>query len=103
MRCDGVKTSLCGPLLAAWARLTGQLPAMHRHKYVEEQMEKRLGVKKADARQAGPLDPEQALYVTPEELKVWPRPSCNVLGICLQCLSDAGCKSLNCITNSCPA
>jgi hypothetical protein len=41
-----------------------------RHVYVEQQMEKRLGVKKVDDRQQGPMDPEQALFVTPEELKV---------------------------------
>ncbi len=43
-----------------------------RHKYVEEQMEKRLGVKKKDPRQQGPLDPEQALYQTPDDLRVGP-------------------------------
>lgn len=40
------------------------------HAYVEQQMEKRLGVKKGSDKQQGPLDPEQALFVTPEELKV---------------------------------
>ncbi len=33
-------------------------------------MEKRLGVRKEDERQRKPLDPEQQLYVTPDELKV---------------------------------
>jgi hypothetical protein len=43
-----------------------------RQKYVDEQMEKRMGVKKADPSnaRAGPMDPEQQLYVTPDELKV---------------------------------
>lgn len=43
-----------------------------RHAYVEQQMEKRLGVKKGGDKQQGPLDPEQALFVTPEELKARP-------------------------------
>lgn len=44
-----------------------------RQKYVDEQMEKRMGVKKDDPSQArgGPMDPEQQLYITPDELKVW--------------------------------
>lgn len=35
-------------------------------------MEKRMGVKKQDeaAARGGPMDPEQQLYVTPDELKV---------------------------------
>lgn len=43
----------------------------HRQKYIDEQMEKRMGVKKEDPRaRKGPMDPEQQLYVTPDELKV---------------------------------
>jgi hypothetical protein len=35
-------------------------------------MEKRMGVKKDDPSTArgGPMDPEQQLYITPDELKV---------------------------------
>lgn len=54
----------CGRPRAVWGR---------RQKYVDEQMEKRMGVKKDDPSQArgGPMDPEQQLYITPDELKVW--------------------------------
>jgi hypothetical protein len=54
----------CGHCQTVWGR---------RQKYVDEQMEKRMGVKKDDPSQArgGPMDPEQQLYITPDELKVW--------------------------------
>lgn len=36
-------------------------------------MEKRMGVKKEDPQaRGGPMDPEQQLYITPDELKVSP-------------------------------
>lgn len=46
----------------------------HMQKYVDEQMEKRMGVKRQDeaAARSGPMDPEQQLYVTPDELKIAP-------------------------------
>lgn len=58
------------------------------HVYVEQQMEKRLGVKKADDRQQGPMDPEQALFVTPEELKVMPIKAAEVAGSWLTGISE---------------
>lgn len=58
------------------------------HAYVEQQMEKRLGVKKSSDRQQGPLDPEQALFVTPEELKVEPIKPADVAGSWLTGISE---------------
>ena len=61
-----------------------------RQKYVDEQMEKRMGVKKDDPSQArgGPMDPEQQLYITPDELKVWALASwlCSCNPWCLPCM-----------------